>query len=78
MIKKFNEQYDNEENYTEKLSAKIRNALGPYWNLVALVEGYELEDPDEQAMMMRFIIEEAKNIKKNQDNILNLIKKIDE
>ena len=68
---------DNEENYTEKLSAKLRNQLGPYWNLIAMIEGYELEDPDEKDMMMKFIIKEAKQIKKGQDKILNLINKID-
>jgi len=53
----------------------MRNQLSLYWNLVAMIENYELEDPDEQDMIMKFIIKEAKNIKKNQDKLLKLIDK---
>ena len=63
-------------NFGVSTQSKIRNQLSPYWNLVAMIENYELEDPDEQHQYLQLIIKESKNIKKHQEEILNLIKTI--
>jgi len=44
------------ENLNETLSAKIRNQLGPYWNLVSLIKLYG-QSKDEK--ILEYILKEA-------------------
>jgi len=62
----------------ELLSAKIRNKLSPYWNLVALIEDFSTEkDPLKKGMIAGFMVKESRNLKKGQDILLELVDKID-
>jgi len=74
MVKKFNEM-SNDENLNEKLSAKIRNSLTPFWNIVSMIELYN-EEKDET--VWKYIMKEMKNIEQHKDRLLFLINKIDD
>jgi hypothetical protein len=74
MIKKFNDMH-NDENLNEKLSAKIRNSLSPFWNIVSMIEIYN-EKKDER--IWEYIMKEMKNIEKHKDRLLLLINMIDD
>ena len=63
------------ENENERLSAKIRNQLGPYWSLISMIKKYE--DTGNQKLW-EYILESAKLIEENQDRILELIDSIDD
>jgi hypothetical protein len=61
------------ENLNETLSAKIRNQLGPYWNLVSLIKLYG-QSKDEK--ILEYILKEASTVEKFQDRILELVDSI--
>jgi hypothetical protein len=63
----------------ETLSAKIRNKLGPYNNLSAMIKHYDsIEDDILKKKIWKLILTEITVIENNKHIILELIDSIDE
>ena len=56
--------------HVEPKSAKIRNKLSPYWNLVAMIKEYDKEKNEE---LFKYIMKEVKNIEEKQDVLLEIV-----
>jgi len=69
-IKKF-ESYEKD---VETVQAKIRNKLSPYWNLVSMIEVFDILPEDKKEKIWNSIKEQSKLIKSEKDNLLDLIK----
>ena len=67
----------NKENTQETLSAKIRNKLSPYWNLVSLIKMYN-ESKEKNPEVWKIIVKTAELGKTDQEKLLKLIDKIDQ
>jgi hypothetical protein len=65
------------ENINETLSAKIRNKLSPYWNLVSLIKMYN-ESEEKNPEVWKVIVRTAEVGKNDQENLLKLVDKIDQ
>lgn len=57
----------------ETYQAKIRNRLGPYWNLVQFVERYFEEDPDTKEFLEKLIKQSTDRIRKKQHMLLECV-----
>ena len=58
----------------ETLSAKLRNKLTPYWNLVAMIERLDsISSGGKKIELWSIIKDEARNIKERQDELLKLV-----
>jgi len=59
--------------HIEPKSAKIRNKLSPYWNLIAMIKEYDKEKDEE---LFKYIMKEVKNIDERKDILLELVNSI--
>jgi len=73
-ILKINEM--NFENNNEPLSAKIRNKLGPYKNLTALIKKYNDSESPLKEKIWKIIMNEVEVVENNSEALFNLIDEI--
>jgi len=59
--------------HIEPLSAKIRNKLSPYWNLIAMLKEY---DKNKDEKILEYIMKEVKNIDDKKNILLELVDKV--
>lgn len=61
---------ETEKTTEETTEAKIRNQLGPYWNLIGMIKEY---DKHKNPKLWDYIKRDVSVIEENQDKLLKLI-----